>query len=457
MDAIFDLAQMVVNTRYENIPDSVKVAAKNHMLDTLGCCLVGSALPECIQLVKQIQEWGGRGESTIMAFGDKVPAPMAALANGSFPRAPDYEDTHDRGIVHCGGPVIAAAFAIAEKMGGVNGKDLITAAVLGVDIMCRLSLACKRLVTKAGFSRSAFFGGFGAAAVAGKLLNLDHDKLVNAFGIAYQQASGSIQCVSDAAQSKSLHTGFAAQQGVVAAELAARGITGARHSLEGEFGLFNVYENGDYDRDALVSELGKRFEVVNLSFKPYTSCRLTHGAIDATLELVQRHDIKPNEIKGITVSTGEDGRLVSEPLEQKKRPASMVDAQFSIPYLVAVAAVKRKVGIKDVAPESLGNPDVLRVAQLVKPQVDAGFTSLAISPTSVTIEIKDNSIYSERVDFPYGSPQRRMKKADMENKFRDCANSAAKTITDRATEELIQILRSLEEIQDVSSIVALVS
>jgi 2-methylcitrate dehydratase PrpD len=265
-DATFAFARMVRNQKFEDIPSDAVKATKMDILDTLATTLAGSSYSGTKELVELMTYWGGRGESSILIHGGKVPAPAAALVNGHIAHARDYDDIYHVARIHVGAVNVPAGFAVAEKVGGVTGQELITAICMGIEIELRLGQAAL-LWTQ--FHPTATFGYFGACATSGRLLGLSEEQLVNAFGIAYAQAGGNKQCMFDGSLTKKLQPGLAARGGVLAAHLAQKGYTGTRNNLEGKAGFFNLYHGGKYDPEPLTKDLGEHFDVVRLGFKPY--------------------------------------------------------------------------------------------------------------------------------------------------------------------------------------------
>ena len=244
---------------------------------------------------------------------------------------------------------------------------------LGSDFICRLGLATRpgENIHQYGWHLTTLYGYMTAAAVAGRLLGLDAAGLTNAIGIGYHQSSGNGQCVKDGALTKRMGPGMAVRGGIASALMAKRGITGARNSLEGKSGIYQVYHQGRYSREALVGDLGKRFESVNVSIKPYPCCRGVHPFIDAGLGLVAKHDIRPQDVEGILINCGEGTNyLLATPFEAKARPRTFVDSQFSIVWGVATAIARRRAGLDDFTQEAIESADILEVTAKISVEVD---------------------------------------------------------------------------------------
>jgi 2-methylcitrate dehydratase PrpD len=456
MDAIYTLAGNIIDTNYENLPAEVVKATKRLFMDGLGVGLAGSAEAGVSELIDIVRDWDGKKESTVWVYGDRLPCVSAAQANATMVHALDYDDTHDVAILHASSVAVPTALAIAEKLGGVDGKRLITAVALAVDLAARLCLANKVSVFDRGWHYTVLHGNFSAAAIAGKLLGLDEETLVSAFGLAYHQAGGNLQCLHDGTLAKRAGPGFAARNGIMAVLMAQKGITGAKNVLQGRDGLFNVYHRGDYNPEVLTANLGEKFEVVNLSFKPYPCCRNTNPPIDATLAMVGEYNIKAEDVDSVTVYVGKGAMgLVCEPLNTKQNPSTTVDAQFSIPWTVASAIVQGKVGIAEFTPQAIKDKAVLTLSNKVTPKLDESLNRMGVSPAIVEIKTKDGKVYSQRVDTPYGSPENPMSMDAMAAKLRDCASHAAKPLSQKNVEKLIQLVSQLEAVSDVEEVVRL--
>jgi len=263
MDAIQLFAKNFIRITYKDLPQDIIEVTKKEVLDFLGVALAGYASPGVKELADLVAEWGGKEESTVIYYKRKVPAPMAAWANATMGHGLDFDDVHDLAVLHPGVAVIPACMAIAERKGKVSGKDFITTVAVGVDMICRLTLATwpgydpaipetRNLAFQAervkhGWHFTTIMGYLASAGAVGKLLGLDEERMINAFGIAFHQCSGSHQGRDDGAHTKKLGPGFSVRAGVAAALMAQRGITGPKNVLEGHFGLYKMYFQGGYD------------------------------------------------------------------------------------------------------------------------------------------------------------------------------------------------------------------
>jgi 2-methylcitrate dehydratase PrpD len=457
MDATFLFAKNLANTKYEDLPPAVIEATKKQVLDLLGVALGGFSKPGPKELRELVTDWGGKEESSIIGTTQKVPAPNAAHVNATMAHALDYDDVHESAIMHSGVAVIPVCIAIAEQKGNGSGKEFVTAIALGVDMMCRLALATtpgtRPLIT--GWHLTTLYGFLGAAGTAGKMLGLNQEGIVNALGIAYHQCSGNGQCVIDGALTKRMGPGFSVRGGITAALLAQKGVTGARNCLEGEMGLYRLYHRGNYDAKALTLDLGTHFEGMNVAIKPYPCCRGIHPAIDAALALVNEHHIKPEDVRDITLSVSEGHyHLLCEPEDAKRQPRNQVDAQFSIPWGVATAIVRKAVTLEHFTEAAIKSEDILNLTKKTSIKVDATLNRpVKIEPTRVEIMTKKGNVYSKEVPDPLGSLNRPMSFSDCAKKFRDCA----KQIGEERIDKVIELVGRLEQLNDIGEITRLLS
>src|SRR6201984_2353565 len=362
-DAAWPLAQHVCRTGYADLPASAVESARRDIFDTLGCMLGGSGSPGIDELFAVVARWGGREESRVLLRGTRLPAPQAALLNASMGHALDFDDTLDTGgSIHPGVSVLGSVLAVCDSLGGASGRDVLLAVALGLDVSCRIALAC---TLDRGWHRTAAIGVFGATAAAGKLIGLTPEQMLAAFGIAYSHAAGNRQCILDGALTKRLQAGQAASAGVFAAILAQTGFTGARNIFNGRFGFFELYQPNGYDASVLLRGLGTAFRGEALSFKPHPCGRPLHAAIDAALAARARLDIeRADDIAAVTIEgdpADHDDQFESGPA--KRRPTQVVEAQFAQPFLVATALVHGKIGIAEV--DGLGDASVLALAHRI--------------------------------------------------------------------------------------------
>jgi len=453
-DLAYDLAGNAAKGEYSDLLKDVVEITKKFILDTLATMIAGSSAPGCKSVVDLIKDWGGAEESAILIYGGKVVAENAALANSMMAHARDFDDTHDVAVLHANASVLPATLAMAERKGGVSGKDLITAVAIGVDLMCRLGLGA---MGPLNWILSSTAGYFGSTVAAGKILGLGEDKLLHAMGIAYSQCAGSYQCLVDGGLVKRMQPAFAARAAVLSSILAQKGITGARNIFEGQYGFFPLYHEGKYDREKITKNLGEEFEGKNLSVKLYPCCRYVHAGIDATLNIVEENDIRADDVVEVVAHVTQAAYdLVGRPFQIRESP--QVDAQFSLPYTVSVAIARRNVFIDDFFEEKIeGDTQVLPLAKKVKVVVDQEPIAKGLTPCVVDIKTKDGKVRSERVEILRGDPRKPVSIEEVAQKLRKCAAFSVKPISEKNVEEIIRIVSNLETMSDVGELVRLMA
>ena len=461
------LARHAATLRYEALPPALVDMIKQCVLDTLGVSIGASTLaPEAAILADYVKALGGAPEATILGFGGRAPAPWAVFVNGSLGHMLDYDDLGESG--HPSIVTIPVALAVAEKLGGVSGRDLITAVAAGTDVMTRLTQAIDvpDWTMTEGWFATQLMGFLAGAATAGRLLGLDEEQMENALGIGFNQMSGSRQmAVGAATHMRAMQAGFSGQGAILAAELARRGIIGSKEIVEGRYGFFRTYIRGrEPDWNAIVDGLETRFPLIEKhGFKVWPACAYTRPTNAATLYLRERHGLKPEDIESITIVGGTGGtQLLSEPLESKRRPRVSIDGKYSIPFTTAVMMVKGNVTLRDYTEEGLRDPRVLAMADRVsyrpaaEPPSGRGGSS-DISKTSVEIVTRDGRVLAHRPDGVPGDPKHPVSWERLEAKFRDCVSFSAKPVPAGNLDRAAELMRNLENISDATQVVRLLA
>jgi 2-methylcitrate dehydratase PrpD len=441
-DPAWALAEHVCATNFAHLPDTTRRATAHDILDTFGCLLGGSGAPGITELARVLGHWGGKPESQVMLRQLRLPAPQAALMNASMAHALDFDDTLDHGgSIHPGASVLGASLAVADMLGGVSGESLLLAVALGLDVSCRVALAS---TLDRGWHRTAAMGVFGAAAAAGKLMGLDVAQMVNALGIAFSQAAGNRQCIVDGALTKRLQAGQAASSGVLAATLAREGFTGADNIFLGRYGFFELYQPHGYDAARLTDGLGTAFRGEELSFKPYPCGRPQHAILDAALAARAQLDLSAIP-ESAQVIVEMDAATIADQFRgapHKRRPTQIVEAQFALPFLIATALVRGRIGIDQVA--DFADPAVLALAARIE-----GRDGTA---PGVTVRLADGRTATAGVRTPLGAPQNPLSAAALEAKFADCARHAVRPVTDDVIAHAARTILHLEQVADVRDV-----
>ena len=412
-----ELCEIVAAWRYETLPEAVVSTAKALMLDTLGVIGGAAAAPGIPALNARLAKWETSGSATALTARRKLSPPSAALANGAAAHAHDFDDQHDPARVHTSCVVLPALLATAEDVGNVAGRDFVLAMAIGAELHARLGLACYNSLGK-GWHPTMVFGTLAASVAAGRLLGLGADGLQNALGMAFHQASGSAQSMRDGVISKRLGAGFAARNAVVGAFLAADGLTGTRRTLEGNAGLFALYERDEVKIDVLMDGLGTTWRTPEYSFKPYPCCRCNHTPIGLGIRL---HDegIRAEDVARVEVRMGHVNWLtVGEPYDVSRE--SVVHAQFNAAYSFARALADGRVNLQTYTKAAIVDPRIVALAGVTQAISDPAIDATAIEPARVKVTLKSGRVVDTASETIKGSPDEPMTAHELTGKLRAC-------------------------------------
>lgn len=452
LDAIEDLAANAAGMRYDRLPEAAVSRARAGIMDSLGAALAGtrSAVARAIEKVTRAQ--GGHPQATAVGWDGMLTAGDAALVNTACGRAFDFDDIHFSIGHHPSLANTAAALAAAE-LAGASGREVITAVALGQDFGLRLRRACP--LRLGGHSWAAqSYAAMEAALAAGKAFGLDAKDMRNALGIASCFFGGTPQSQHDGATGHLVHHGGGVRAGLMAALYAAGGVTGARNVLEGEFGLYPAYHKGQFERGLLLDGLGEKFLGVEAGFKAYPTCSMIHGAIDAARWLREEMNPDPRDIVSVRVEVNRSAYL-SCARQPWRPPETSTEAQFSIPYAVALALVRGHVRLADLTPETLKScADVLDVAARVRPTHDAQLdgTGSQVAPITVRIAMRDGRTGWRRSGAVKGTIENPLTDEELRAKFRDCAAFARAPRPASRIERAIELFDRLDVAQNVTEL-----
>jgi len=414
------LARFVTGLTPDTIPAAALDTGALLALDTLGNALAACRDDFGRAAIAVAERLGGPPESTVLGGGARVAAANAVLANATLAHGLDFDDTREDAIVHTGCVAVTTALAAGEAA-GANGRDVLTALVAGVEVMCRVGLAVPGAFHARHFHPTAITGSFAAAAATARLRGLSEDALVRAFGICGSQASGIIEYLADGSWTKRLHPGWAAHAGVVATLLAEAGFSGPESVLDGPHGFYAAFAGGhDTARlESLLDTLSREWEIEQLTFKPYPCGSIAQPYMDCAQRLRQQRGVRAGDIRAIRCRTaaGPVPRLW-EPLASKHAPPNGYAAKFSLPYLVAVILVKGRAGLAEFEDAAVRDKDVLALAGRVTYELDPAIDYPRQFVGDVEVTLADGRVLRERQDRPRGGPDAPLARAELEAKFR---------------------------------------
>jgi 2-methylcitrate dehydratase PrpD len=450
-----EVAAWTARLTFDDLPADVVETTKLRVLDVIGLSIAGSDTPLGRSIRDGVRAMAAGGPSRVWGCGDRTAPPFAAFANASFAQALEFDDTHNESIVHMSSPSVASALALAETR-RVTGRDLILAVAIGNEIACRVGSVSPGSFHRRGFHPTGLFSPFGIAFAAGRLLELDPQALAWAAGIAGSTAAGLLECWVDGTQSKFMHSGFAAQNGMAAALLAGAGASGPPRIFEGRFGLFASHLQDPAvakNLDRITAGLGTRWDSRNSSFKPFPAAHVLHPYIDLVLRLRARHGFGPDDVVSIECPVAEfNVSIVCEPVAEKTAPATEAHCRVCLQYTLAEALVRGELGRTAYADASRTDPAILALARRVTYRVDPAFPPPGRFKGAVTITLTDGRVFSEVEEYNRGSAENPMTGAELRAKFDDNAGSV---LDGAARERLADTIARLETLEAASEIAAL--
>jgi 2-methylcitrate dehydratase PrpD len=450
-----DVAAWTAALTFDDLPADVVATTKLRLLDVIGLSLAGADTALGRSVRAGVHAMAGDGPSRVWGSGDRTAAPFAAFANASFAQALEFDDTHNESIVHMSSPSVAAALALAETR-RVSGKDLLLAIAIGNEIACRVGSVAPGTFHRRGFHPTGLFSPFGIAFAIGRLLRLDAKALAWAAGIAGSTAAGLLECWVDGTQSKFMHSGFAAQNGMAAALLAGAGASGPPRVFEGRFGLFASHLQDptlvkNFDR--ITGELGTRWDSRNSSFKPFPAAHVLHPYIDLVLRLRAQHGFTAADVASIECPVAEfNVSIVCEPVAEKTAPATEAHCRVCLQYTLAEALVRGELGRTAYADAFRTDPQILALARRVTYRVDPSFPPPGQFKGAVTITLTDGRVFSEVEEYNRGSAENPMTAAELRAKFDDNAGSV---LDAAARERLVAAVESVESMEDAGRLTSM--
>ncbi|HLJ34569.1 MAG TPA: MmgE/PrpD family protein [Ktedonobacteraceae bacterium] len=416
-----DLAAFCATLRAEHLPSPVRERVRYLLLDHLAVTLRGSLLPSSQAAYKMVSamQMGTARRGTIFGRLEGAEATWVAFANGVAAHGLEMDDVENRSSLHPGVVVFPAALALSEQLGS-SPADFYAAVVAGYEVTLRVGAALNPASAyERGFHPTAVCGTFGAAAASARLLGLTPEETNMALGIAGSMAAGSMSYLHDGAWTKRLHPGWASHAGITAARLAAAGFVGPTAIFESPYGFLHAYSSQS-DMTQLVRPPNNTYAIMDVSIKPYACCRYMHGPIDCLLHIRREHQPDPQRITHVRCGVLTGGRgLIADPIEQKRLPENVVDAQFSMPFGAAIALLTGQAGLSVFSETWLHNPEVRALMQKVayysSPDLDNYYP--AEWRASAEIQMDDGQIYCADVRYPLGDPYNSLSWEQLEARF----------------------------------------
>jgi 2-methylcitrate dehydratase PrpD len=448
MEATKKLAEFIVNTDLGAIPREAREIGKGVILDLLGVALAGSRDPMARIMTAYIKDTGGRPQASVWGKKFKTSPSLAALANGTFGHALDYDDINRNMRGHPTVPVLPAALATGEEM-KASGKGVLEAFIIGLEVEIKLGAGMNPHLFENGWHPTAVLGAMGAAAAAAKLFQLSGEKVCMALGIAGSLASGLRQ--NFGTMTKPLHAGRAAQNGVTAAQLARREYTADPGIVEARLGYANAFSGpGKFDLNKIIASLGRPFDIVSpgVGLKRYPSCARTHPAIDAMLDLAAQNDLRPDDVQSIACS----GTYTTPTMLIHSRPRTALEGKFSLEFCMALALRERRVTLPDFTDQKVQDPKIQELIHKVTFSIRPDLNTIEHSgnpSTTVKVTLKDGREFTKTVDEARGTPENPLTGDEIRDKFRQCVKGIQPK---KEMEKTIALVGDLENLKKISTL-----
>ena len=437
MDVTKTLARYIVQSRREEIPAEVRHEAARALLNWCGCAIGASRHETINNMLAAVLPFAGQPQAQILGRRERSDCLHATLVNGVSSHVFDFDDTHARAI-HPSAPVYPALLALAEWK-GISGADLVHAFVVGVEAECRVGLSVFPEHYMIGWHITGTAGVFGAAAATGKLLGLNEQQMAWALGIAATQSSGLREMFGS--MCKSLHPGRAAQNGLMAAMLAAQNFTSSEQGIEAKRGFAHVMST-KFDPAVITAEWGKRWELSSNMYKPFACGLVVQGTIDGCIQLRNEYQLVPEMIERVDLKVSP---IVFE-LTAKENPQTGLEGKFSVFHAAAVALRTGMAGEAQFSDESVLDPVTVALRKRVQIERDE---SIGRVQSRITILLKDGRKLERYVEHALGTLERPMSDADLEAKFRGLADGI---LSAKQTDEVIRLCWAVESLPDAGAI-----
>lgn len=444
-----DLARFGALLTFDQIPPQVTARVKSSVLDSLGCCILGATLPWTRKVAELADREGARPAASMIGFGRKTSAALAALVNGTAGHAFELDDIHRESILHAGTLTMPVCLALQEERGGGSGQDLIAAMVAGYEIAARVGNGATMDLFLRGFHPQGTTGAFASAASAAHILGLDPPRYQQALGIAGSLGSG-LMAAQEGAMVKRLHCGHACQVGIQAARLAENGFTGIPDIVEASYGGFVSSHSGKPNPGRLTDGLGTTWETLNVGYKPHASVTSIHSALDALREMMHDHRLVAGDIAGIEIGLSP---MTYVHCAWEYKAQGVTAAQMNLFYGMAVIALDGVAFTEQYREKRLDEPGILALIRRQRAYVDEEIEAMGPDfrhACRVRLTTNDGRALEKLALHRRGSPENPMRPAEIVEKFRAVV---APCMQRADAERVIALVDHLEALADVRALI----
>jgi 2-methylcitrate dehydratase PrpD len=459
------IAEIAIGLKYEDIDERTITNAKIFMLDCLGCMLSGSQIENAKVIRTAVEEIDAGGDCTIAGTGEKTNPMLAALINGTTGHSQDYDDDHREGTQHASVAVLPAVLALAEKY-GYSGKDVLLSYIIGSDVTIRSGEAFGGTSYYAGWHLTGTCGVMGAAAGAAKVMGLNQQQWVDTLGVAGSAASGLGAFNSNGSWTKRFHAGQSAMNGVLAATMGKKGYFAPAAVYEDKDGWLNCFSfkggaagydpvlpDGIQYPEKLTENFGKKWEMADNSIKLHSCCRFTNNFCDVAID-VKNQGCDYTKIKAIHAECNRftDTKLAN-PVEVKRHPKNIVNAQFSLFYEIACGLVKGRVLPESFTEEAIKDERIAKLSDMITWEINPEFEAVYPDkyPARITVTMEDGKQYVGYVEYPKGDPEYPATKEEVVEKY---FNNAANTIGSVKAKRLYELVENIEKLDNINELMA---
>jgi 2-methylcitrate dehydratase PrpD len=448
MTAIEKLLKHIETTTYEHLPESTINATKTFVLDSIGVGISGSRVSATEKVKAAVTCWGQAKHAQVWNSGEWLPANAAALVNGFQIHNQEWDCVHEPAVVHPMAVILSALMSYGQRE-NITGKQLILGITIAVDVA---TLIGRSATSGMKFFRPSICGCLGATAGIAAVNSTKGSQLKNALGIAYSQLSGTMQAHVEGSPMLPMQIGINAANAINAIDMAEAGLEGPQDILEGPFGYFNLFEDS-YDLTYLNENIGKKYQIEQVSHKPFPTGRAGHGAIDGLLTLKAEHKFTTKDIKQITISAPPlINRLVGRPVKDNM---DVSYAKLCNGYIASTALTTGNVTVEDFEEVTLGDEHRLALARKVVTQLNDVEDVNALAPVSVQVTLNNGNIHAIHLPAVLGNPAKPLSRAAQINKFNAACMSAKHPLSQQQIDKLIFGIDELCQIQNINSLVSL--
>ena len=415
------LAKFAAELEFNKIPENILNYLKLLFLDGVGCCIHGNTLEWTKTLEEVVTNKEDNNQCSIIGTNKKTTLLNAVLINSTAGHGFESDDIHRESILHPNSIVVPVSINVAEKIGNINGKKFLTSVVAGYEVATRIGSAAGTELLLRGFHPQGTHGTIAAAITAGKLMDLSTDQMIHAIGIAGSLGAG-LMAAQEGAMVKRLHSGRAAQAGVLAAQLSAKNFTGIQNIVEADYGGFLSSFSGKNDFNRSIRNLYKEWECMNTGIKPYASVTSIHTALDCLKNIMEKNNISVKNIKNIKAK-------ISHPTyvhcAWNYKNHNITSAQMNIYYGLALIALEGELFVNQFSKDKISNPEILNFMKKITAEVDPKIESLGHEfrhMASIELTTNDNKKFNHTEKYRKGSPENPLTKDQIISKFKSLAS-----------------------------------